>query len=324
MVDNILVTGGAGYIGTVLVHKLLNKGYKVNVADLLIYGDENLQEHPNLKVYKIDIRDKDIKRLIEEADVVFHLAGVSNDPGQGLEPKTGRDINYLCTERIVSYCETLNVKRLIYPSSCSVYGKSDLNIVNEQSIVNPLTEYAICKVLSEETILRNSNSSLVRTIIRPATVYGVSPRQRFDLMVNSFVNEAYNLNLIKVKGPNRIRPSIHIDDLVSLYLKLLDTPASIIDKQIFNAAYENYSVMKKAQIIAELVSEKVQIEILDGEDQRTYKVDTSKLTSLIGFRPRWNIVKGSHELLYEFYNGKYADSFTNSKYYNKLRQPQYL
>ncbi|MGE7307966.1 NAD-dependent epimerase/dehydratase family protein [Priestia megaterium] len=324
MADKILVTGGAGYIGSVLVPDLLNNGYNVTVVDLMMYGKDTLPNHPNLQIIKTDIRDTAIKKVLEDIDVVYHLAGVSNDPGQGIDSKTGMEINYLATEQIFSYCEQLNVKGFIYPSSCSVYGESNEDIINENSKVNPLTNYAKCKVLCEETILKSKKSSLTKIILRPATVYGVSPRQRFDLLINGFVNEAFNKKVIQVKGAQRIRPTLHINDLVSLYTKLLNLPSSIVDGQIFNVAFENRTINQNAQMIADLVSNDVKLNLTEGKDYRSYKVDSNKLTDVLKFKPTSSVLQGAQQLLKQFESNKYTNSFTNSIYHNKLRQPQYL
>ncbi|MDZ4481523.1 SDR family oxidoreductase [Bacillus cereus] len=318
------MTGGAGYIGSVLVSSLLNKGYKVTVVDLMIYGENTLRSHPNLTILNMDIRDSAIKKVLEDIDVVFHLAGVSNDPGQGIDSKTGLEINYYATERIFSYCEELNIKKFIYPSSCSIYGEASKAVVDENSIPNPLTSYAKCKVLCEKTILKSKKSSLTKVIIRPATVYGISPRQRFDLLVNGFVNEAFNKRVIQVKGPKRIRPTVHINDLVSLYTELLDMPSTLIDGQVFNVAFENRTVRKTAEIIADLIGQDVSLNLLEGNDCRSYQVDSSKLTDIIKFKPKSTILNGAQEIINQFNSNRYTESFTNSLYHNRLRQPLYL
>ncbi|MFD1708571.1 NAD-dependent epimerase/dehydratase family protein [Siminovitchia sediminis] len=324
MGPTILVSGGAGYTGSMLVMALLNKGYRVKVVDLMIYGREILPKHPLLEVYKMDIRDSKLVSLLFDVDVVFHLAGVSNDPGEGLEPEIGYQINVEAVESLVNMCNDMGVKKLFYPSSCSVYGNATEKIVTEESIVHPLTIYAECKARCEEIILKNRSNSLCCTILRPATVCGVSLRQRFDLLVNSIVKEAYFKHEINVSGPYRIRPGVNILDLVDLYLKLIELPAHQINGQIFNVAFENQKIRDIACSIATLVGEDVDINIIKGEDKRSYQVSSKKLQKIIGFHPKKTTKDAVTDLLYAMTKGKFDDALTSSQYYNRKRQPLYL
>lgn len=324
MVKTVLVTGGAGYTGSVLVLALLAKGYRVKVVDLLIYGGDTLPPHPLLEIYQMDIRDPSIAPLLENVDVVFHLAGVSNDPGEGLEPEVGYQINLHAVEPLVRMCKERGVKKFIYPSSCSVYGQATEEVVTEESAIQPLTAYAECKAKCEEIILSHQSESFCCTILRPATVCGVSPRQRFDLLANGFVNEAYFKRVIHVRGAERVRPGVHILDLVDLYVKLIEIPAHKINGQVFNVAFENKKVVDIAHAIAAVVGDDVQVRIQTGNDRRSYNVDSGKLQRELGFLPRRNTADAVHDLLFAMGRGKFADTFTSTKYHNKYRQPLYL
>lgn len=321
----ILVTGGAGYIGSMLVQRLLLEGYKVRVIDLFMYG-KTLQEHPNLSVIKMDIRNPEVFDLLDDSYVVFHFAGVSNDPGYGLSRETGRQINLDLFEPLLKESKRRGVERFIFPSSCSVYGNTSDQIVTELTPVQPLTEYAYCKVKCEEMIYQYADDTFCCPIVRPATVCGVSNRQRFDLLVNSFVNEAYFRKKIEIKDSKRIRPSIHIQDLISCYLTLLEAKPEKINRQVYNLAFENRTVLETAELVKKTLDNKVSIEMLfsPGWDKRSYAVSSQKWITSMNFKLAHTVADAVNELRDALNQQRFKDTFTNSLYHNRLRQPQFL
>jgi nucleoside-diphosphate-sugar epimerase len=220
--QKIFITGGAGYVGSVLVPKLLNNGYKVTVLDLMIYGEDVLPDHSNLTVIKGDIRDKALlAKLLPSHDAIIHLACISNDPSFELNPQLGKSINLDAFEPLVDISKKSGVKRFIYASSSSVYGIKNEPDVNESMILEPLTDYSKFKAKCEEILDKYKSENFTTCTIRPATVCGYGKRLRLDLTVNILTNLAINKGEITVFGGNQKRPNIHIEDMTDLYLLLL-------------------------------------------------------------------------------------------------------
>lgn len=275
----ILCTGGCGYIGTVLVPKLLQKNHRVIVFDAQWFGNY-LHPHPNLEVVKGDIRDT--RSIPIEVDSIIHLAAVSNDPCGDLNPKLSWEINTLATMQLADKAMRHEVRQFIFASSGSVYGiKSESHVTEELSCV-PITEYNKTKMVSERTLLSYADKMAVQ-ILRPGTVCGYSPRMRLDVAVNNFVMQALVKRKITVFGGAQMRPNIHINDMTDLYCFMLDHPQHT---GIFNAGFENLSVME----IAESVSNIVESEIITTEDNdpRSYRMDSEKLLNA-GFNPRFTV-----------------------------------
>ena len=217
MSKNVLVIGGAGYVGTELVFKLLDKGYNVTVYDLLIYGS-NFNISKNLKVVKGDIRDiSRLSKYIKNKDFI-HLACISNDPSYELNPQLSKDINFTFFEPLIKISKDNGVKRFIYASSSSVYGLKEDENVNEDASLKPLTDYSKYKARCEEILLKYGDNNFTTSVIRPATVCGYSRRQRLDLVVNILTNHAYNNRKILIFGGDQLRPNIHIKDMVKILL----------------------------------------------------------------------------------------------------------
>ena len=248
---NIFVTGGAGYVGASLVPKLLSCGYKVTVYDLLIFGKDVLKPQSNLNVIKGDIRNiEHLNNSIKNHDAIIHLACISNDPSFDLNPRLGKSINLDCFEPMVNACKNNNVSFFIYASSSSVYGLKKEKDIHENVSPEPLTDYSKYKAECEKILLRHQTEKLKTAIIRPATVFGYSPRQRLDVVVNLLTNQAFHKREIQVLGGEQLRPNIHINDMVDVYLQILKSPISKVEGKIFNAGYQNQKVMDIAKILA--------------------------------------------------------------------------
>ena len=276
----VLVTGGAGYVGAVLVPQLIRRGYRVRVLDLYIYGEHVLDEvknNPGLEQIKGDIRDQALlKKSLKGCDAVIHLACISNDPSFELDPALGKSINYDATLQLFDLCAMEGVKRFIYASSSSVYGVKKENEVTEDLHLEPLTDYSKYKALCEEYIRSKISDDMVSLILRPATICGYSPRMRFDLTVNLLTVQALVNKRITVFGGSQLRPNIHIKDMVDAYVQSLSHPASLIHGKTYNVGYENYSVLEIAKKVKKTLADpSVKIEVSASNDLRSYK-DTSK------------------------------------------------
>ncbi len=320
-IKKILVTGGAGYVGAVLVPKLLEKGYAVKVLDLYIYGHDVLdpvKDHPKLKQIEGDIRNKELlEKELEGVDAVIHLACISNDPSFELNPELGKSINYDATIQLIDIAKQKGVKRFIYASSSSVYGVKEEENVVEDLEREPLTDYSKYKAICEDYLLKKQSDDFTCLILRPATVCGYSSRQRLDLTVNILTNHGVNNKKIKVFGGEQKRPNIHIEDITDLYIKTLEYPKEQIAGKIFNAGYENYKVKEIAEIVRRVIGdEDIKIITESTDDNRSYHVSSEKIKRELGFIPKHTIEDAVRDLVDAFRSGKLPDSMTDKKYFN--------
>ena len=315
---NILVTGGAGYVGAVLVPKLLQAGYDVKVLDLYIYGEDVLKDHPRLTQVKGDIRDTALlEREIPGSDGIIHLACISNDPSYELNPALGKSINYDAFLPLVAIAKKEKVKRFIFVSSSSVYGLKEQPNVTEDLALEPLTDYSKYKALCEEHLLKEQTRDFNVLILRPATVCGYSPRQRLDLTVNILTNHAIHDRRITVFGGRQKRPNIHIEDLTDLYVQCLKFPAEHIAGQIFNAGYENYTLDDIAAMVKNILQDQgLEIVHQSTDDNRSYHISSEKIGKQLGFRPRHTIEDAIQDLKTAFGAGKIPNAMTDRRYYN--------
>jgi nucleoside-diphosphate-sugar epimerase len=315
----ILVTGGAGYVGAVLVPQLLDAGYAVKVIDLYLYGDNVLDAargNPALTEIRGDIRDRALlDEIMPGCDAVIHLACISNDPSYELNPALGKSINYDAFLGLVDSAKAAGVKRFIYASSSSVYGIKDTENVTEDLPLDPLTDYSKYKALCETYLEEARAPGFTTLVIRPATVCGYSPRLRLDLTVNILTNHALNNGLIKVFGGEQKRPNIHIQDMVDIYLLALAAPDEAIDGKIFNAGYQNHRVRELAEMVRSVVGE-VPIEVTPSNDQRSYHISSEGIGKELGFVPRHTIEDAVRDLVAAFKAGKIPNPMDDERYYN--------
>ncbi len=324
--NTILVTGGAGYVGAVLIPKLLKKGYKVKVLDLYTYGEDvfdDVKDKSNLEEIKGDICDQLlIKTALQNCDAVIHLACISNDPSFELNPGLSRKVNFEAFEPLVKISKESGVKRFIYASTCSVYGVSDAENVTEDHPLLPITDYNKYKGLCEPVLFKYQSDDFTTVVIRPATVCGYSPRQRFDLTVNILTNHAYNNNHILVFGGRQERPNLHIEDMTDLYCLLLELPDEKIAGKTYNAGYQNRSVGDIAQIVRRVMAEEcperpeITVETKPSDDIRSYRISSEKIKRELNFIPRHTIEDAVRDLIKAFKAGKFQDSMNNIRYYN--------
>jgi nucleoside-diphosphate-sugar epimerase len=319
-IKSVLVTGGAGYVGSVLVPELLKKGYRTKVLDLYLYGDDVLdavKDDPNLEQIKGDIRDRALlEKVIPGTDAIIHLACISNDPSFELNPQLGKSINYDAFLDLVTVSKASKVKRFIYASSSSVYGIKDEPNVTEDLPLMPLTDYSKYKALCEEVLLKEREPGFVTLILRPSTVCGYSPRLRLDLSVNILTNHAVNKNKITVFGGQQMRPNIHIADMVDAYLKSLEWPDEAIDGKIFNVGYENYKVAELAEMVRSVVGPGVEIVTTPTNDNRSYHVSSEKINRELGFLAHHSVEDAVRDLVEAFHDGKVPNPMDDIRYYN--------
>jgi nucleoside-diphosphate-sugar epimerase len=313
----ILVTGGAGYVGAVLVPELLSAGYQVKVLDLLLYGETVLAPHPQLEVIQGDLRDQALlKRALAGVDAVIHLACISNDPSFELDPALGKSINYDAFRPLVQIARESGVRRFIYASSSSVYGIKDVPNVSEDLPLDPLTDYSKFKAQCEEILLAERRPGFSTLIIRPATVCGMSPRLRLDLTVNILTHHAYLNRKITVFGGDQMRPNIHIADMVALYLQALRWDDAQIDGKIYNVGYENHTVREIAEMVKNKVGPDVEIVVTPTDDHRSYHISSQKIRDELGFAPSHSLEDAIADLVKAFSEGQVPNSLTDDRYYN--------
>ncbi len=315
---NILLTGGAGYVGSLLTPALLDAGHDVTVLDTFWYGDP-LKSHPRLGKMQADIRT--VKpSLFKGIEAVIHLACISNDPSFELDAELGRSVNYDATVEIVRMAKEAGVSRFIYASSSSVYGvKPDGVDVTEDLPLEPLTDYSKYKAMGEDAVLKAQSKKFTTTVIRPATLCGYAPRLRLDLIVNILTAKAVFWQQIPVFGGSQHRPNLHVADMVRAYLAVLDAPAGVVAGQVFNVGAENATVLELAQRVQAICWGELVVTLTD--DPRSYIVNSEKIKRVLGFTPAYSIEDAITQLRDALLSGQVPNAMTDPVYYN-IKQMQ--
>ena len=313
---HILLTGGCGYIGSILTPKLLNAGFKVTVLDIMWFGNF-LQDHVNLKIIQQDIRNIDDLTMVD-VDVVIHLGNVANDPCGDLDSKLAWEVNALATMRLIEWAIQHNAKQFIYASSGSVYGVKDEPQVTEELSLVPISDYNKTKMISERVLLSYKDSVLVQCI-RPATVCGYSPRMRLDVSVNMLTIQALVNKKITVFGGDQVRPNIHIQDITDLMLFFIEKGEKV--QGIFNAGFENISILDIAKKVTEMAP--AEIIVTQSNDPRSYRLNSDKILAT-GFKPKYNVEYAIKEIVSSYETGKLPNPIDDNRYYNiKTMQAQH-
>jgi len=306
----ILVTGGCGYKGHVLIPKLLNQGHEVIAFDTQWFGNYHVP-HPALTVVKGDVRNIDTVPLTG-IDCIIHLSSIANDPCGDLDPQLTWEVSALATMQLADKAKRLGIRRFIYASSGSVYGVKEEDQVTEELELKPISEYNKTKMVSERVLLSYADDMVVQ-IVRPATVCGLSPRMRLDVSVNMLTMQALVNKRITVFGGNQTRPNIHIDDITDVYLFLIEHPEVT---GIYNAGFENISIMEIAERVTRHVS--AEIIVTESNDPRSYRVNSDKLLAA-GFKPKKTVEDAIKEIVAKYQRGELKDEecFYNLKWMQK-------
>ena len=316
----IFITGGAGYVGSKLVPKLLESGYEVTVLDLMIYGENVLDNHKKLKKIKGDIRNKNLlEKIIPGHDAVLHLACISNDPSFELNPSLGKSINYDAFEPLVKVSVESKVNRFIYASSSSVYGIKKEKNVTEDMKLEPLTDYSKFKGGCEKILNSYKSDNFTTTTIRPSTVCGYAKRQRLDLVVNILTNHAFHNKEITVFGGDQLRPNVHINDMVDSYLAVLDAPSKKINGEVFNVGFKNQSVNELANDVKEVIGSDVKIIHTKSDDNRSYHVSSEKIRDVLNFNTKYTVKDAVSDLKNAFEKKSLINTFNDEFFFNIKR-----
>ena len=325
---SILVTGGAGYIGSVLTHKLVELGYNVRIIDSLIYGSDGISDlisKNSIELIEKDIRDeKTLNEVVKDIDCVIHLAAIVGDPLCKKIPVSAKQINEDATKKLANISKKQGVKRFIFASTCSNYGSAS-TIVDENSPIQPLSLYSKTKVNSENFILNTKNSSFEPCILRFATAHGLSPRMRFDLMLQEFLRDAVLDKKIRIYNPNFWRPLAHVDDISNACVTTINSPKDIISGEVYNVGNtnENYTKKMLAEIIQKFIPSTKIVITESKTDLRTYKVSFDKIKNNLKFISKKTIRDSISDILTEIEKGSLdpkASEFSNiSKLTERVR-----
>ena len=316
----ILVIGGAGYLGSVLVHQLLDRGYGATVFDSLMYGDESIRDlysHPRFRLVRADLRDtEEVRSASSDADAVVHLGALVGDPACALDAELAREINLKATEYVATIARGLGIRRFIFASTCGAYGASD-GLVDEDSPLEPVSLYAQTKTDAEALLLSMTDSSFRPIIFRFGTFYGASSRARFDLVVNLLVANAVVERRITISGGSVWRPFIHVADGADAIIRCIETSEDIIRHQVFNVGSddENYTLGAIGDIVAAAVPG-VRIDVTDGEKgAANYRVAFTRVKEELGFVPSRTVADGVAEIKGALENGAIGD-YADARYSN--------
>ncbi len=297
----MLVVGGAGYVGSIACRNLLEAGYNVIVLDPQLYGSQSLAAllgQPGFELHIADTRDEHVLvDLLARAGTVLHLGEIVGDPACDLDPQVTVSVNHTATVRLAQLAVRAGVERFIYPSSCSVYGATE-KIVDEHGPFTPISLYGRLKLMSEREILALRSDRFHPTIFRLATVYGLSPRPRFDLVVNTLAGRAATDRRISVQGGGQWRPFVHVADVAEVLTRTVQLPLDEISGEIFNLGSDsqNHTIADVAELVQARVPDVV-VDVTEGTDRRNYRVSFAKLASTLGFTPSRTVTDGINEIV---------------------------
>lgn len=320
----IMVTGGAGFIGSHCVRMLLEKGYSVRVLDSLLFGDEAIRPlltaHPGqLEILQGDIRHvEDVVAATKGCQGVIHLAGIVGDPACELDPEATHTINYEATKIMVEVAKYANVRRFVFASTCSVYGAAEDYVLNEGSVLNPVSLYAETNLRSEHVILRGfEGTTTVPTIVRFATVYGASARMRFDLVVNIMTAKAHYDGKVRVFGGDQWRPNVHVQDAARGLIACMEGPEDRCRGEVFNIGSndQNYRIRELAEIVCRTLPGTQMETMKDSPDKRSYHVSFDKARYVLGYEVHHTVAQGVLEIAKMLGSNSIAN-YLDDRYYN--------
>ena len=335
-VRTVLVIGGAGYIGSALLPKLLEAGYHVRLLDMLMYSTapiQGVEHHPHLEIRQADFRQVDqVVEAMHDVDAVIHLGAIVGDPACALDEDLTIEINLMATRMIAEVAKGSGVRRFIFASTCSVYGASD-DYLDERSALKPMSLYARSKIASERVLQSMADVSFSPIILRFGTIYGLSGRTRFDLVINVLTAKAIVDGQITIFGGDQWRPFIHVDDAGLAILKALQAPLTIVHNQIFNVGSDaqNYTINQIGEIIQQLVPTAEVVNMGTDTDQRNYRVNFRKIRQVLHFAPQWSVEQGVQQVITAIRSGQVADyhdaQYSNVKFLSeegvtRLSRPQ--
>ncbi|HEY6852667.1 MAG TPA: NAD-dependent epimerase/dehydratase family protein, partial [Gemmatimonadales bacterium] len=316
----VLVTGGAGFIGSHLTRLLLARGYHVRVLDRFDYGRAGLQglTDPRLEIVPGDVcNSRDLSRALRNVQGVIALAAIVGDPACNLDPQETINLNYTATKMLIEACNFYGVERLVFASSCSVYGASNHDMLTEQSRLNPVSLYARTRVLSEN-ILFDRAGDVEPVVLRLSTVFGLSPRMRFDLVVNTLTVRAVVDGKIAIFGGNQWRPNVHCRDAARAFVRALEAPARLVAGEIFNVGGDglNHTITRLGQMVGEIVGDVDVAQQADVPDARDYRVSFEKIRKTLGYEPEYTVEAGIREVAAAVRSDPALRAYQNAAYHN--------
>jgi nucleoside-diphosphate-sugar epimerase len=319
----VLVIGGAGYIGSALLPKLLAHGYEVRLLDLFLFGKEpiaNVIGHPNLQIVHADFRHMDkMVHAMRGMDDVIHLGAIVGDPACALDHELTVEVNLMATRMIAETAKGSGIRRFCFASTCSVYGANDA-LLDERSDLNPISLYARSKLASEKVLMQLADDFFSPVILRFGTVYGLSGRTRFDLVVNLLTAKAVVEGKISIYGSGQWRPFVHVDDAARALLMTTEAPLALVHREVFNvgANGQNYRLAEAAQVIQSLVTKAEIVDMGAATDFRNYRVDFTKIRTMLGFSPQWSLEDGIKQVIAALESGEVLNyghpRYSNAKF----------
>jgi nucleoside-diphosphate-sugar epimerase len=320
---HVLVIGGAGYIGSALLPKLLEQGHRVRLLDMLFFGTEPIKavaDHPNLELIQADFRQVDkIVEATRGVDVVVHLGAIVGDPACALDETLTVEVNVMATRMIAEVAKGMGVRHFVFASTCSVYGKSDEEL-DERSALRPVSLYARSKIACEKVLARMVDEKFMTTVLRFGTIYGFSGRTRFDLVVNLLTAKALTDGKITVIDGDQWRPFLHVDDAALSVSMVLAAPPASVRNEVFNVGSDsqNYTIEQVGDLVKAHVPTAELLKSTSGADPRNYRVSFKKIARELGFQPRWTLERGVEQVIGAFRSGLIADyqapEYSNAKF----------